>query len=48
MVKIYITNCVINNASSIIVRKPEGTRTLGKTRRRYGDTVGKLGDVGIV
>ena len=47
MVKICITNCVISKASTIIVRKPEGTRTLGNPRRRYGDRVGMLGDMGI-
>lgn len=48
MVKICITNCVISKASTIIFRKPEVTRTLGNPRRRYGDSVGKLGDIGIL
>ena len=48
MVKICITNCVISSASTTVFRKPETTRTLGNPKRRYGDRVGKLGEVGIV
>jgi hypothetical protein len=34
---------MISNTSTIIVRKPESTRTLGNLRHRYGNKVGKLG-----